>query len=243
MLPDQREARIYKVLKKWCIFFNWNFAVFLCLPKESIEIAVDWFSRFQKGGQKNDGASSSPTCLSRRMKNESPAPSPISLEEKQNPDVRYEEEKQHTWLRALCCCCTSLLMSSFGRKCTWARWTEKKAWQKSCERKMQTRWDWKTYSSTEEEESSLSKRKCIWDVQDRRTELLHTCRSQQLLMCWWGVVWTGKARDSCIHLQCLRKPQYPHAAASPIIIIIISLQALLAPKPISQWNCHTCLLL
>jgi hypothetical protein len=53
-------------------------------------------------------------------------------------------------------------------------------------------------------------------------------------MCWWGVVWTGKARDSCIHLQCLRKPQYPHAAASPIIIIIISLQALLAPKPISQ---------
>jgi len=30
------------------------------------------------------------------MKNESPAPSPISLEEKQNQDVRYEEEKQHT---------------------------------------------------------------------------------------------------------------------------------------------------
>ncbi len=75
-------------------------------------------------------------------------------------------------------------------------------------------------------------------------------------MCWWGVVWTGKAHDSCIHLQCLWKPQYPHAAASPIIIIIIiiiSLQALLAPNPfflcfhrnktISQWNCHTCLLL
>lgn len=157
MLPDQREARMCKVLEKWCIFFNWNFEVFLCLPKESIEIAVDWFSCFQKGGQKIDGASSSPTCLSRRMKNESPAPSPISLEEKQNQDVRYKEEKQHTWLRALCCCCTSLLMSSFGRKRTWAWWTEKKAWQKSWERKMQMRWDWKTYSSTEEEELSCQR--------------------------------------------------------------------------------------